>query len=267
MQKRGQITVKYVSELVFGIAVSVIIIIIAVAAGTGEIYQKIRLSNENILSINTLNSVPDNANIFYKENSSAYSYKISGNSLETFKTMDDPLLVKRYFIRTVQQDFDESFKNPTNINLGKSGNIIKIEQDSIPVLDKQRCPSIELLHVQTKISPQTKDGALYEFTNAIASRLNAETTDTITAGTEQALEIIPSTEQNSATAYINPNLESKKRACLILNNLLNFYPDLETTIVVSDKLENAKTGVSLALPAALETSATISAVTEAFEAS
>ena len=34
-----------------------------------------------------------------------------------------------------------------------------------------------------------------------------------------------------------------------------------------NKLENAKTGVSLALPVALETSSTISAVTEAFEAS
>jgi hypothetical protein len=269
MQKRGQaeLILKPTFEILIAIFVFFLFIYLGRMMGSGEIYQRVRTSNENSLSIDALSAVPDNAYLLYKENTSKFQIAIGPSSVKTYTKPDDPLFITRDFVKTTPQELNINLEYPNYISIGKSGNQLEIEKDKIPIIDKYRCPAIEtILPSIITIAPQTKNNELNQFTNAIASRLNAKTTDTIKDRPEFALEIIPSPQPEKATAYIKPDIQSRKIACHIINNMLAFYPDLEIEILVSDRL-NAEKGVSLALHPNLETSATVSAITEAFEAS
>jgi hypothetical protein len=270
--KRGgiELPLKPIREIIIAVIIFFTFVYVGKAFGSGEIFQKVRLSAEFASSANTLYDISDNAYFFYTEDIPKYTIDVDPASIKLSKFENDPAEATHFFVKNKGSELDTTVKNPEILVISKSGDKIEFSDKEIN-LNKQRCPSVQTTTPsKTTIIPKTEQGQVYEFTNALSTFIqDSETRDLleIKETQEMLLQITTMQEQNTIRAYIAPNLESRKLACLIINNLLQSNPDLTNSIIPSDQypLIMSEKGVLLELSQELENQNTITSIKNAFD--
>ena len=262
--KKSQLVLKPMIELLVAVAILLIFLYVGKSYGAGEVFQKIRIVEDDTSTINILHSLPDNAYIF-NHDLSKFSISFDKTSETVSSVVNDPTQAKRFFVKTNCPEYNLNFKNPELLIFQKSGNCVEISDKKLPT--KQRCPAITFARPsKIIIMPKTQQENIYQFTEALAASItNSKTKDWQELDTEELiLEIIPMQEKE-IKAYFAPNLESRKLACLIANALLDKNPDI--IIIPSEKpqLSKAQIAVSLEIPEEFETSDTIEAISKALK--
>jgi len=269
-KKRGQIVFKPISEIVIGIAIFFLFVYVGKSYGTGEIFEKITISEDTALSTNLLSSFPDDAFLVSTSDTSKFLINIQDAKITTTSIKEDPTQAIRYFIKGKTTTLDSSLEKPSTLITSRSGSTILISNTET-ISEKQRCPSIETIkHAKIIITPKTKEEIIYDFTNSLSAFIqNSEVKDPleIQEKAELIIEITETQEKNKATIYIAQNLESKRLACLIINNLIELNPELTTLIIPSDNplFQNSEIAISLEISKELETQSTLTAIKKAFE--
>ena len=259
LKKRSQIVLKPAIEIIVAVAILLLFLYVGRSYGTGEVFEKVMIANNAVQSANIALALPDYADLTLPGDLSDIFIKANGSSIKIFSVENDPTQVTRFFARNQQSPLVLDIRNPSAIRIIKSGNEVALFMQK-PLSENMRCPSIKTENPNTiAILPATINEMNYEFAQALAGSLpNAQTKNTV-SGEALAVELMPTAEKNRLTAYITPNLESRRMACLIINNLMEINSSLEAKIIPSERypLSDSRMGVSLEFNKEMETSATI----------
>ena len=204
LNKKAQLPVKQVFEIVAAIAIFFLFVQVAGEFGTGEIFQKIILTENLAFATNTLHITPDNSFIIFQKDISRYQYNFDQGKIEVSIDPNDPELVTRTFIENLKMPISTKLNNPENLIIGKNGGSLEISDQFISN-DQQRCPSIPVQNLnQITLIPQTKNNLIYPFTESLSAFLaNSEVVDLpITDQKELILEIEVTNAESDDAAYI-----------------------------------------------------------------
>jgi len=266
IKKRGQIVLKPAIEIIVAITIFLIFIAVGKEYGTGEIFQKIRASNDNALSADALYAFPGNAYLPFLGSSSKFLINFERSSVKIAAYENDPLQATHFFVKGAGPDIRFYFENPQNFFLAKSGDKLS-GSEILPSPDKQRCPFLKTEKPnKIMLIPEAVNGENYQFTEALAEYLgNADRANKIADKTNFAIEIIPSDKAGTIKIYTKSNLESRRIACLIANNIADRNPGLKPVIIPSERpsLKSAEIWISLEIGKSLENTGTISAISDA----
>lgn len=265
-RKKAQLTLKILIELVIGILIFVSFFFIAKTFGTGEIYEKMRLSSDSASSIDTLAVIPENSFFLFSVNQK-YSVSLQDSSVKISASGNDLSEATRYFVKSSDLIKTQYLSNPNSFIISKSGDTISLEQDSPYFV--QRCPSVSFKKPQNlMLSPKTKSDQLYDFTEQLSAFIeNSEARDVkdIPINSEAVLEI-KETNSNNFIVYFAPNLESRKLACILSNSLLSQNNKLTFTLIPAAlDLKDAKIAVSMEIPKSLDKQSAINSISSAYK--
>ena len=271
MKKKAQIALKPIIEMLIAVAIFFLFLSIGKAYGSGEIYQKIRLSREISISADALYSIaPDYAVSVVSKDISDFLIDVNGNKVKVSSYKNDDLSGNYYFVKTTNSGYDVSLENPKQMLLTKKGQYLFFDRAEFLKSKKYTCPNIQIKKPSKIILiPRTKEEKEYMFTKALLEIKNSETKDNIndvSSDSNIIIEVVPSSLKNTIKIIINPTLESKKLACLILNNIIEADKTINTEITYSNKPVSAYIYLSLEMSREFEDSqAIIKAILDAFK--
>ena len=137
MKKRAQLTLKGLIELVAVAIVIFILIYIAVSRSSGEAFFKERSAKELALLLNTLCSLPGNAEIIFPTDLSKFNVQVENNVVYVYdtrfaKNTDDPVAGK-YQISKPNCNLEASVKEPKTLIVRKRGNKINFIEGNVKI--------------------------------------------------------------------------------------------------------------------------------------
>lgn len=136
MKKRSQLTLKGLFELVAIAVVIFTLIYIGVSRGSGEDYFKVRSAKELALLVNTLCSLPGNAEIIFPSDLSKFNIEVVDNIVYIFNeqyTKDKDPTVGKYGISKPNCNIEASVKNPKTLIVKKQGNQINFIEGNVKI--------------------------------------------------------------------------------------------------------------------------------------
>ena len=235
MKKKGQLTFKPLIELLIAVAIFLTFIYVGKSFGTGEIFQKTRITNELQLTIDVLTSLPDNANMIYISSPSKYKLTFDDSSLKTELRVNDQIPSKRFF---VNNNLDYYFDNPEALILSKSGNKIIITTEKTS-LDKFICPNIDFSINKIIITPRLFNDQPNYFGEQLAYSIpNSEIREKIEIDNPEALILDLIQVEDAINIKTALNTKSKKIGCLIANNLIEKNPEKEINLQFTEEYPN-----------------------------
>lgn len=128
MKKRSQLTLKGLIELVSIAIVVLLLVYIAVSKGSGEAFFKERSAKELALLINTLCSLPGNAEIVFPTDLSKFKIEVKDNFVyiynERFKENAEDPTAGKYGISKPNCNFPSYIEKPKKLIVKKQENKI-----------------------------------------------------------------------------------------------------------------------------------------------
>ena len=283
MEKRGQLTLKYLIELVVAISLFSLFLYAGKVYGTGEIFQKAVVARDNAILINSFYSRIGNGYILYPADVSKFLLDYKGDKIKVSKFKDDPLAVEYSFVLEGSSSLNLELKNPEALVLGNNGEGIGINTDKLPDLNKVKCLDVETkgdLNKKILIDAGHGDGTELKLngldeaavTSSIAhaffiqakskvadigysragnigenfARLSSSEIEDLSDKADIIINVHTGNyahKKNTLKVYYSGNDYSKKMACLILNRILDNV-DLDGANIIPDsKLRYGKINV------------------------
>jgi len=128
MQKRGEISLWFLIELVGAFLIGYMAVDVSVAYAQQTIYEKLNIAKDLAMQINTLSSVSGNAYIVNR-NLHGYSLYFSGNRVEVFKDNFDQSKGVYHFVKIGGTNLDLRLNNPNQVVISKIDGDIKISEE------------------------------------------------------------------------------------------------------------------------------------------
>jgi len=267
MQKRGaMLPLKPVIEMLVAAIVIAALMTIGGAYGSQEIFQKARVVREAALMVNSLQALPGNGWITFPDDVSSYSFDFFENQVKVFRDRTEATAVP--YRHVTRSDFEkQSIDKPEKIYLSMAGGEFKVgdkpgnmakyqcENSNKDFLSQQINFEIEQIIPEDLIINKINIELIKKIINKINIELIKKTgigcrgcTDIGPLDTETVYIKLKSGEKDKFKAYFYyDSEESKNLGCVILNKVLDEYPEARVSLIPSDELENKKDKTNLIL--------------------
>ncbi|MBW2977600.1 hypothetical protein KY331_02025 [Candidatus Woesearchaeota archaeon] len=291
----------FMIDLVFVVVLFFLLTTFIDNVGESTTFEKNFLARDVSLLLDSLYTAPSNVEINYPQDTFWFDFRFEENTVQVFDATQnpDPPLTQRAFFPFMEDrnllleyqtvspeekaEWKKTFLQKVFPTLTRSkpeqtpGTEVKLQfvktTDGIAInkklnTNKLTCPIAEVAK-PTKVILMPQTGDLAQITQALSTNIeNSEKADYVPTEMPDMIIKINQKDQ-SLQAKIKPNSQqSRKLACLILNNLLDLNPELKPTIVPSEEppLTSAIVAVSLYLDKTLiEDQKTIIAISKAFQ--
>ncbi|MBS3102034.1 hypothetical protein J4458_01140 [Candidatus Woesearchaeota archaeon] len=132
MKKRGDVSLRFLLELVASFLVAYMAVSVSVSYTQGTIFEKLHIAKDLAMQINALSSLPGDGYII---NTKLYGYSLhfSDNKVEVFEDSADLSKGVYYFVKIGSNRLDSRFSKPKQVVISKINNEIIITEE-IPVL-------------------------------------------------------------------------------------------------------------------------------------